>query len=113
MTSAPSEAAKSPIPMTSTRMCAVLLPNISTPYSKFKTLKAYTIKLSEETLRAAVSSHFRAISRAYMWWNIAASKGNTDAVAGRTAVQNVMTPAQIEKAQQLTSECVANNYKDC
>ncbi len=35
------------------------------PYSKFKTLKAYTIKLSEETLRAAVSSHFRAISRAY------------------------------------------------
>ena len=52
-------------------------------------------------------------ARAYMWWNIAASKGNTDAVAWRTAVQNVMTPAQIEKAQDLAQECVAKNYKGC
>jgi len=52
-------------------------------------------------------------ARAYMWWDIAASKGNTDAVAWRTAVQNVMTPAQIEKAQDLAQECVAKNYKGC
>ena len=93
-------------------MCGLIVKHIY-PYSKFKTLKAYTIKLSEETLRAAVSSHFRAISRAYMWWNIVASLGIKLAVEGLGKVEKKMTPSQIEKAQNLARECVAKNYKGC
>ncbi len=52
-------------------------------------------------------------ARAYMWWNIAASKGNELAVLGLTAVQKDMSPSQIKKAQKLTNECVAKNYKGC
>jgi len=52
-------------------------------------------------------------TRAYMWWNITVSKGNKIAVNDREKVQGMMTPSQIEKAQKLTRECVAKNYKGC
>ena len=50
---------------------------------------------------------------AHMWWNIAASSGLKDAVENRDIVAGKMTPAQIEKAQDLARECVAKNYKGC
>ena len=52
-------------------------------------------------------------ARAYMWWNIAASQGIKNASENRDIVEKKMTPSQIEKAQDLARECVANNYKDC
>jgi len=50
---------------------------------------------------------------ALMWWNIAASSGNKDAVKNRDIVAKVMTPTQLEKAQDLARECVRKKYKGC
>ena len=50
--------------------------------------------------------------RAHMWFNIAASSGESeDASKNRDIVAGVMTPSQIEKAQDLARECVRKNYK--
>ena len=51
--------------------------------------------------------------RGYMWWYIAASNGHKDAVVGRDEVSKLMTPTQIEKAQNLARECVRKKYKGC
>ena len=50
---------------------------------------------------------------AHMWWNIAASQGHETAAENRRTVEQNMTPAKIEKAQDLARECIAKNYKDC
>jgi TPR repeat protein len=51
---------------------------------------------------------------AHMWWNIAASiYGNKESADKRAKIQAVMTPSQIEKAQNLARECMAKNYKGC
>jgi len=52
-------------------------------------------------------------ARGHMWWNIAASQGNKNALKYRDKVAKDMTSSQIEKAQMLASECVAKDYKDC
>ena len=52
--------------------------------------------------------------RAHMWFNIAASSGDSEkASKNRDIVAGVMTPSQIEKAQDLARECVRKNYKGC
>ena len=51
--------------------------------------------------------------RAHMWWNLAASSGNKNAVAGRDAISKQMTPDQIAEAQKLARECVRKKYKGC
>ena len=48
-----------------------------------------------------------------MWFNIAASNGQDYAGNGRDKIAKEMTPAQIEKAEKLASECVAKKYKGC
>ena len=48
-----------------------------------------------------------------MWWHIAASKGDEDAVRGRELIEEQLTPAQVEKALDLAAECFEKNYKDC
>ena len=50
---------------------------------------------------------------AHMWHNIAASKGHKGAVKTRDLLAKAMTPAQIEKAQDLAVECVEKNFKGC
>jgi TPR repeat protein len=50
---------------------------------------------------------------AHMWFNIAASSGDKDAVKNRDMVAGRMTPAQLEKAQDLARECVRKKYKGC
>ena len=50
---------------------------------------------------------------AYMWWEIAASIGNEDAIRGRGIIEEQMTPDQVEKALGLADKCVTNNYQDC
>ena len=50
---------------------------------------------------------------AHMWWNIAASNGDKGAVKNRDKVAGMMTPSQLEKAQDLARECVRKKYKDC
>lgn len=53
------------------------------------------------------------LTRTYMWWHIAASKGNEDALRGRDIIVEQMTSAQVEKALELASECVMKGYKYC
>jgi uncharacterized protein len=50
---------------------------------------------------------------AHLWFNIAASLGNETAIELRDLIVQLMTPADISKAQQLARECVAKNYKGC
>jgi uncharacterized protein len=50
---------------------------------------------------------------AHMWLNIAASNGNEDGGTFRDFIAKRITPAQIEKAQDLARECVAKKYKGC
>jgi len=50
---------------------------------------------------------------AHMWFNIAASSGYKKASEGRDIIAKEMTPAQIEKAQDLARECVRKKYKGC
>ena len=50
---------------------------------------------------------------AHMWWNIAASSGDKDAVKNRGVVAKRMIPSQIAEAQKLARECVRKKYKGC
>ncbi len=51
--------------------------------------------------------------RAHMWMNLAASNGHQEARENRDIVVRDMTPAQIDKAQNLARECLAKSYKGC
>jgi len=50
---------------------------------------------------------------AHMWFNIAASSGDKEAVKNRDRVAKRMTPADISKSQDLARECVRKKYKGC
>jgi TPR repeat protein len=51
--------------------------------------------------------------KAYMWLNLAAAQGNALAQTNKSIVSKRMTPADISRAQRLSSECLARNYKGC
>jgi len=51
--------------------------------------------------------------RAHMWYNLAAVKGNSDAVKQREIVAKKMTLEQIAVAQKLARECQARDFKKC
>ena len=51
--------------------------------------------------------------RAHMWVNISASSGNTLAESNRDKVATLMTPTQIQKAQEMARLCMKTNYKNC
>ena len=50
---------------------------------------------------------------AHMWANIARSNGQKDSDKLIGLLVKLMTPSQIEKAQDLARECVKKNYKGC
>jgi TPR repeat protein len=50
---------------------------------------------------------------AHMWANIASSNGNEGGGKVRELFAEIMTPSQLEKAQDLARECVAKKYKGC
>ena len=50
---------------------------------------------------------------AYMWWNLAAANGNENASKNKGIIAKGMTSSQIEKAQELSRECLRKNYKNC
>ena len=50
---------------------------------------------------------------AYMWFDIAASRGAEKAKKNRDIVAIEMTAEQIEEAQKLARECVRNEFKGC
>ncbi len=50
---------------------------------------------------------------AHMWGNLAASNGDEGGGKLRDIVVKLMTPSQLEKAQDLACECVRKKYKGC
>ena len=48
-----------------------------------------------------------------MWYNLAAVKGDADAVKSRDIIAKKMTTQQIAEAQKLARECQARNFKNC
>ncbi|MCZ4279802.1 hypothetical protein O4H49_03370 [Kiloniella laminariae] len=49
----------------------------------------------------------------HMWWNIAGSAGDSDAVKDRGILERRMTAAQIAEAEKLARECIARDLKGC
>jgi hypothetical protein len=45
--------------------------------------------------------------------DIAASFGYEDTVKNRDIISNLMTPSQLEDAQDIARECVGKNYMGC
>ena len=50
---------------------------------------------------------------AYLWFSMAVANGDKGAVDIRQQLSNLMTPAQIERAQELSRKCSEQNYKNC
>lgn len=52
-------------------------------------------------------------TKTHMWFNIAAVKGDKDAVKNRDVIAGRMTAQQISEAQKMAGECIARNFKNC
>ena len=51
--------------------------------------------------------------RAYMWFNLASYNGSEKAGENKDKIAKQMTPADISKAQDMSSRCLESNYTDC
>ena len=51
--------------------------------------------------------------RAYMWSNLASYNGYETAGEAKRDIAKQMTPADISKAQDMSSRCLESNYTDC
>ena len=51
--------------------------------------------------------------RAYMWKNLSSYNGNENAGKNKDTIAKQMTPADISKAQDMSSRCLESNYTDC
>ena len=50
---------------------------------------------------------------AHMWFNLASSAGHANGAKIRDLIAKMMTPQQIEKAQDMARACQARNFKGC
>ena len=50
---------------------------------------------------------------AHMWFNLASANGHSEAALERDALTEKMTPAAVEKAQDLAAICMDSQYQDC
>ena len=48
-----------------------------------------------------------------MWFNIASSNGDKDAVDWKAERENLMVSADIFEAQGMALKCMSSNYKNC
>src|SRR5436190_20954540 len=55
----------------------------------------------------------RSSARAFMWFSLAAQRGDAKAKASLHEVSKDMTPAEMEAAKQLAATCEASLYRDC
>ena len=51
--------------------------------------------------------------RAYMWYNLASYNGNELGGINKDKIAKEMAPADISKAQDMSSLCFESNYTDC
>jgi len=52
-------------------------------------------------------------TRAFMWFSVAAKRGDAKAKAGLRDVSKKMPPAEMSQAQQMAQACEASNYRSC
>jgi len=50
---------------------------------------------------------------AHAWFNLASANGHKDAGSGRDKLAEKMTPAAVQKAQDLAAKCMDSDYQDC
>ena len=55
----------------------------------------------------------RSPARAFMWFSLAAKRGDAKAKAGLREVSRAMTPAEMSQAQAMAEACAASNYRAC
>src|SRR5947208_12454791 len=55
----------------------------------------------------------RSSARAFMWFSLAAARGDAKAKAELHEVSKDMTPAEIAQAQDMMQTCEASNYRQC
>jgi TPR repeat protein len=55
----------------------------------------------------------RSSARAFMWFSLAAARGDAKAKAELHEVSRDMTPAEVAQAQAMMQACEASNYRDC
>lgn len=51
--------------------------------------------------------------RAMMWWEIAATQGDPEAISERDLLAREMPAPQVEEARALAQACLASHYKRC
>jgi TPR repeat protein len=51
--------------------------------------------------------------RAFMWFSVAAKRGDGKAKAGLREVSKTMTPAEMSQGQAMAEACAASNYRAC
>ena len=52
-------------------------------------------------------------ARAFMWFSLAAKRGDAKAKAGLRDVSRTMTSGEISQARQMAQACEASNYRAC
>jgi len=52
-------------------------------------------------------------TQAYMWYNLASYNGHETSSESKRTLASSMTPANISKAQDMSSRCLESGYKDC
>jgi TPR repeat protein len=55
----------------------------------------------------------RSSARAFMWFSLAAKRGDARAKTELREVSDAMTPADVSQAQEMTQACEASNYRAC
>ena len=55
----------------------------------------------------------RSSARAFMWFSLAAARGDAKAKAELHEVSREMTPAEIVQASEMMRACEASNYRQC
>jgi TPR repeat protein len=52
-------------------------------------------------------------ARAFMWFSVAAKRGDAKAKAALREVSKAMTPAEMSQAEAMAQACEASNYRSC
>jgi TPR repeat protein len=53
------------------------------------------------------------LTRAFMWFSVAAKRGDAKAKAGLLDVSRKMTPAEMSEGAAMADACAASNYRAC
>ena len=55
----------------------------------------------------------RSSAKAFMWFSLAAKKGDTQAKVSVQEMAKEMTPAELTQAKEMMAVCVASDYRNC